>query len=241
MTEPDPIRPRKISEDVQERLLALMREGGLKPGDVLPSERELMSRYQVGRPAIREAMQSLQQAGLIEIRHGGRPRVAEPSLDLLVGQMGLSMQHLLTHSSATLDHLKQARIALECELARIAALRRSDADLADLAALIAAQAKLRAAPERFLETDGLFHRRIAAISCNPLFETLCHGMFNWLRIFHVEYVRSPGLEDLTLAEHRTLLEAITARDADGAARAMRDHLERANRLYHQDNLGSTPS
>ncbi|EPX79508.1 transcriptional regulator NanR [Salipiger mucosus] len=239
MTPSDPIRPRKLSDEVHARLLALIREGRLAPGDALPSERELMARFEVGRPVVREAMQRLAQAGLVEIRHGGRPRVAEPSLDVLVDQLGLSMQHLLTHSAATLDHLKEARLALERELARIAARRRTKEDMTALRAVLDAQEDARETPERFLDLDGQFHRTIAAISRNPLFESLCHGIFSWLRDFHVDFVRSPGQEALTLAEHEAILEAIGRGDADAAAQAMHDHLERAKRLYAPENLASS--
>ena len=86
-TEPAPIRRRKLSDDVQERVLALIRSKALRPGDVLPSERELMGSYGVGRPAVREAMQNLQRMGLVDIRHGERPRVAQPSMEAMVGNM----------------------------------------------------------------------------------------------------------------------------------------------------------
>lgn len=235
MSVPESIRPRKLSDEVQHRLLTLIRENGLAPGDHLPSERELMSRYDVGRPAIREAMQSLQHMGVIDIRHGERPRVAAPSLDGLVDQLGTSMQHLLKHSDTSLDHLKEARVALEAEMARIAAQRRTEADLAALRDILDRQAKARNDPEAFLECDGQFHRQIAAISRNPIFETISHGVFTWMRAFHVEQVRKRGLEALTLAEHRAILTAIESGDSASAAQCMRAHLERANALYHQEN------
>ncbi|WP_281261484.1 transcriptional regulator NanR [Albidovulum aquaemixtae] len=235
MSVPESIRPRKLSDEVQERLLRLICEERLTPGDALPSERELMARYEIGRPAIREAMQSLQHMGVIEIRHGGRPRVAAPSLDALVEQMGTAMRHLLTHSQSSLGHLKEARVSLEAELARIAAAKRTDEDIADLTALLAKQKSARADGEAFLEIDGRFHRRIAAMSGNPIFETVAHGIFTWMRAFHVEQVRKRGLEALTLAEHRTILDAIAAGNGEAAARSMRDHLDRANALYHQEN------
>lgn len=236
MSIPDQIRPRKLSDEVQERLLRLIREEGLGPGDVLPSERELMARYRVGRPAIREAMQSLQNMGVVDIRHGGRPKVAEPSLDGLIDHLGTSMRHLLTHSTSSLDHLKQARTALECEMARIAAERRNTHDIADLRHILSAQSAAQRDSEAFLEHDKQFHRRIAAISGNPLFEAVCNGIFSWMRAFHVEQVRKRGLETLTLAEHEAILGAIERGEPKAAARAMRDHLERANALYHKENM-----
>lgn len=229
------IRPRKLSDAVQDRLLRHIRENGLAPGDVLPSERELMARYEIGRPAIREAMQSLQHMGVIEIRHGGRPRIASPSLDGLIAQMGTSMQHLLLHSESSMDHLKEARIALESQMAGIAAQRASATDVLALTEILARQRASTSDPEMFLELDGQFHRKIAAISRNPIFETLCFAVFTWLRAFHVEQVRSRGLEALTLAEHQAILDAILNADRDGAIMCMRAHIERANALYHQEN------
>lgn len=231
----EPIKRRKLSDEVQERLLTLIRSQNLKPGALLPSERELMAEYQVGRPAIREAMQNLHRLGLIEIKHGERPRVSEPSLQVLTEPMALSMHHLLTHSASTMDHLKEARLLFELQMVRIAAERRSDADMQRLEAILSAQTGLRSDSEGFLRHDGLFHREIAAISGNPLFASISGAVFDWLARFHAEQVRKPGLEQLTLDEHRAILDTIAARDADAAERAMKDHLTRANTLYHQDN------
>lgn len=234
MSLPDEIiRPRKLSDEVQDRLLRLVRDRS--PGDVLPSERELMSEYGVGRPAIREAMQALQHMGVIDIRHGERPRVAEPSLDALVERMSTAMRHVLTHSQSSFAHLKEARVTLEAELARLAAERAGPEDVAALRAVLERQRAAKADPEAFLAVDGAFHRQVAAISDNPVFEALAHGVFEWLSVFHQDAVRKRGLEALTLEEHDAIVEAIAAGDGAAAAQAMRDHLERANALYHQEN------
>jgi GntR family transcriptional regulator, sialic acid-inducible nan operon repressor len=239
MEKPDHIRPRKLYEQVQDRLLALIREGGLTPGDTLPSERELMAKYEVGRPAIREAMQNLQRMGLVEIRHGGRPRVARPSMDVLMTQLGTSMRHVLTHSESSLAHLKEARIVLESEMARIAAQYRTEEDLVELEALLDCQWSVRNDTDRFMDYDGQFHRRVAAVSGNPIFETVVEAIFNWLRVFHVEQVRKLGLESLTMDEHKVIVKAIALRDPVAASRAMTEHLSRANSLYHLENIDVT--
>src|SRR5262245_5423501 len=98
LIEPLPIPRRQLSHDVRERLHAMIATGELRPGDALPSERELMNLYKVGRPAIREAMQALERMGLVAIRHGERARVAEPSLGPIVEQIGDSIRHVLLHS-----------------------------------------------------------------------------------------------------------------------------------------------
>lgn len=236
MTTKNPIPRTKLSDQVQSRLLSVIQTEGLRPGDALPSERELMESYSVGRPAIREAMQNLQRMGLVDIRHGERPRVAAPSFDRMVEQMSETMRHLLVHSSATMTHLKEARATFEMEMARIAAQKHSPGDIVDLRAILAEQERVRLDSSAFLETDGHFHHRIAVISGNPIFASLSQALFQWLAQFHFDLVRSPGLEQLTLAEHRQIIDAIEKSDPEGAAKVTGDHLYRANSLYHKENF-----
>ncbi len=226
----------KLSEGVRRRLLDLIGSGALGPGEPLPSERELMERLGVGRPAIREAMQSLETIGLIEIRHGGRARVAEPSVGRMVEQVGETMKHLLANSPASLENLKEARATIEREMARIAARRRSDGDILRLTELLAEQEAAIEDLPKFRALDGRFHREIAGVSGNPIFTALIDGVFRWLSDFHGELVSVPGLENLTIAEHREILAAIARGDAEAAGAAMGDHLMRANELYRRSNL-----
>lgn len=230
-----PIRRRKLSDDVQERLLELIRGSDFAPGDKLPSERELMRSCEVGRPAIREAMQNLERMGLIEIKHGERPKVAEPSLTRMVEQMSESMRHLLVHSPANLEHLKEARATFEVQMARLAAKKRAQSDVLRLERIIDEQEAASSDSERFLQRDGEFHREIASISGNPIFTSLSEALFGWLAQFHVDLVRQPGMEKLTIEEHRGILQAISERNPEAAGKSMADHLYRANALYHQQH------
>ena len=227
------IQKRKLSDDVRARLLSMIDSGATRPGDVLPSERQLMERLGVGRPAIREAMQALQRTGLIEIRHGERARVAEPSVGRMVDQVSQSMKHLLAHSPATLEHLKEARLAFEMEMARTAARRHAPRDLHRLQDTLDEQAAAAGDTLRFRMLDGRFHRDIAAISGNPIWSALSDALFRWLSDFHVDLVSAPGAEALTLAEHRDIVEAIGSGSAERASAAMADHLNRANAMYHK--------
>ncbi len=229
------MRRQKLSEEVRRQILDLINSGAVGLGETLPSERELMERIGVGRPAIREAMQSLEAVGLIEIRHGGRARVAEPSIGRMVDQVSETMRHLLAHSPASLENLKEARATFEREMARIAARRRSATEIERLAAILVEQSRAAADPVRFRDLDGRFHREIASISGNPIFAALIDALFRWLTDFHVDLVSVPGLEQLTLAEHRDILDAIARGNAEAAGAAMGDHLMRANELYRQSH------
>lgn len=229
-----PIRRRKLSDEVRERLLAQINQGDLRPGDPLPSERELMVRYGVGRPAIREAMQQLASLGLVVVRHGDRPRLAAPRLDLLAEQLALTMRHVLTHDDTILQQLKEARIVVETGTARIAAELRTEAHLEALRDILARQLLARAEPQEFMRLDGDFHAAVAGVSGNVVLSSVVRAVFDWMARFHSHAVRTSGLERLTLEEHEAILEAIAARDPEGAAQAMRDHLTRANALYRQE-------
>ena len=165
----DPIARPKLAELVQSRLLAVIQAENLRPGDFLPSERELMQSYSVGRPSIREAMQNLQRMGLIEINHGERPRMATPSFDRMVSSMTETMRHVLVNSPTTLDHLKEARATFEMTMAQIAARKRTTEDIEDLRAILAEQERARLDSNAFLRADGRFHHRIAVITGNPIF------------------------------------------------------------------------
>jgi GntR family transcriptional regulator, sialic acid-inducible nan operon repressor len=228
-----PIQKRKLSDEVRERLMEMIESGELSPGDVLPSERELMEGLGVGRPAIREAMQALERSGLVQIRHGERARVAEPSMPRMIDQMSDSMKHLLIHSTASLENLKDARLTFELEMARRAAERHTSADIAALMRTIDEQEQSAGRAAAFRLLDGRFHREIAALSGNPIWPALSDALFRWLNDFHVNLVSVPGKEKLTLAEHRGIIDAIATGDSDAAATAMRDHLTRASDLYRK--------
>jgi len=226
---PEPILRRKLSHEVLDRLLSRISAGEFTPGTQLPSERELMDAYKVGRPAIREALQQLARSGIVEISHGERARVVLPTATTIVGQMSDAARYLLSVQPKTLDHLKEVRLFIESGLARLAAERADASSIALLAQRLEDHRK--ADLDEFLDRDLAFHRQIAAMSGNPIFEAALDGMLNWLSAYYQSLLRVVGRENVTLQEHERIFEAIVARDGDAAAQAMVDHLNRAKDLY----------
>ncbi len=226
-----PVARRKLSGEVLDRLLRLIESGAVSPGGQLPSERELMAVYRVGRPAIREALQSLQQMGMISISHGERARIISVTPDTVFEQLNRTARHLLSTSPETLEHLKQARLMFEQAMVRLAVANATDADITRLRAVFARMAATTRGAEEFIQGDMAFHETIASISGNPLFAATSKAMLDWLTHFSVHSVHQPGAEDLTMSEHHVILERIAARDEAGAVKAMFDHLTRANELY----------
>ncbi|MFO1330714.1 MAG: transcriptional regulator NanR [Rubrivivax sp.] len=228
-----PIQRRKLYQEVEQRLLERIRSGELGPGTQLPSERDLMEHYGVGRPAVREALQSLERSGIVEITHGERARVVVPTAERLIEQVAGGARHLLRTQPDMLQHLKEARLFLEAGMARQAAERATDDDIARLRQRQAEHRDALRQLDLFLERDMAFHREIARIGGNPIFPAIVEALFRWAGEYHQAIVRAPGAEDVTLAEHQRLLDAIAARDPVAAELAMREHLMRSSELYRR--------
>jgi DNA-binding FadR family transcriptional regulator len=235
-----PIHRRKLYQEVLDRLMERIRSGEIAPGAQLPAERELMEFYGVGRPAVREALQALERSGIVEISHGERARVVVPTAGSLIEQIAGGARHLLHMQPDTLEHLKEARIFLETGMARLAAERATEDDIVRLRQRLDEHRASMVNLGKFLEFDMAFHREIARISGNPIFPAIVEALFGWASEYYQPFVRAPGAEELTLSEHRRIVEAIAAHQPAEAEQAMREHLTRANALYRQMAAAASP-
>lgn len=230
---------RKLSDDIFDRLKSTILEGEFAVGDTLPSERALMDRFGVGRPVVREAMQALSGLGLIQISHGERARVRALDPDALLRQIDLPARLLLSASPDNLRHLKDARSLLERGTVRAAALNATSSDVDALRGLIVEQRAALGEIGRFIGRDMAFHALIARIGGNPILAATCRAMLGWLRQYHVELLHWSGQENVTVAEHDLIADAIGRGDPDGAEAAITRHLERSSGLYvHRSAYGS---
>jgi GntR family transcriptional regulator, sialic acid-inducible nan operon repressor len=230
----DPIVRRKLSDAVFDRLKSLITSGGLQPGDAMPSERDLMERLGVGRPAIREAMQQLSNMGLLTISHGERAKVRQPTAKSIFQQVDAAAHVMLASSPTSLEHLKQARRFFERGMAREAATKATPADIANLRATLQLQRANLGDANAFIGADMRFHTQIAIITGNPLFEAVSEAMLGWLKQYHTEMLIWTGKENVTLAEHEEIIRCVAAGDPDAAERSMIKHLDRSAALYiHQ--------
>lgn len=217
-----------------------------------------MASLSVGRVSIREAMQNLQRMGLVEIRHGGRPRVRQPTLEQIIQDMGETMRHMLTYADETFEYFKTARLVFEKEMVRMASVARQPTSIARLRQIIVEMDATKAEreewrvhskgnsasqfePDTFIRLDGEFHKTIAAMSGNPVLATIGGALFDWLAFFHLSRLRSPGLERLVIDEHRRIVDAIEAGDPDLAVGRMAEHLNRASAMYQQEHLPRSES
>ena len=231
MNRSEPIVRRKLSDEVFLRLKRLITSGELMPGDDMPSERELMERFEVGRPAIREAMQALSNMGLVAISHGERAKVLQLTAKSIIKQVDSAAKIILSSSKDTLEHLKTARIFFERGMVREAAEKATAENIKLLRATLAEQRGFSGDSEAFISADMKFHTQIAAISGNPIYVAVSEAMLGWLKEYHTEMLIWTGKEQFTLTEHEEIIGRIEKKDADGAEKAMIKHLERSRALY----------
>lgn len=222
---------KRLSDEVSVRLRRSIQSGEFKAGDEMPSERELMERFGVGRPAVREALLTLANEGVIEISHGERARVLEITAQSILSQVDFPAKLLLSGSSESLEHLKSARIFFERGLVRAAAEKAKPKHVAELRQLIELQKSQLDDAKGFIASDMAFHVAIAKISGNPIFPAVSQAMLGWLQAYHTEMLIWTGQENFTLEEHTDIANAIEKGDADLAEEVMTRHLERSRALY----------
>jgi GntR family transcriptional regulator, transcriptional repressor for pyruvate dehydrogenase complex len=215
------LRSKSAAERVVTQIIDLIRSGNLKAGDRLPSETDLARAFQVSRPVVREALRGLAILGVVETRQGGRCFVT----DLTVARLMAPLQFVISLDEASVDSLHQARLMIETGMARQAAGRATEKVLARLDEMVAAGFELTADPLGFRMLDQDFHRTINHLSGNPFLEVVAQSLYE----LGIEYRRiateTPGAIERSAAEHRAIVEALKAGDAEAAARAMSMHLE----------------
>ena len=223
------IERRKLFEQVAAHLQRQILDGTLKPGDRLPPERDLQEQFGVGRPAIREALISLQRSGLIEIANGLRARVAVPTASGLLGGMVPAVQQMLSNPESQ-RHFHAVRALFEVALARHAARGASAAQLDELAAALRQNEAAIGSTASFIATDVRFHYCIAQISSNPVIAALHDAMSSWLTQQRVITLQRPGLDKDVFAAHQRIFDGIASGDPDAAEQAMQAHMEQIEGL-----------
>lgn len=222
---------RKKFEEIAEHLELLIFSGKLKIGDKIPSERELMERFSVGRSSVREALFALQRKGLLTARAGAAARVSKPTADTIIADLDGAARHMLRGPDG-MRNFQHARMLFEVGLARDAAL---NADSDGIAALEVALAANGAADDQaaFEQTDMTFHYTLAMTTHNPVFTALHHALTAWLAEQRAVSARAGATRTEMYLQHRAIYEAIVSHDPSAAQEAMERHLASVASYYWQ--------
>lgn len=216
------VRP-PLYEAIAERVLSHVIQSDLRPGDKLPGERELARRLGVSRTTVRQAMVALQVQGVVEVRHGGGTFLSDldgnsPAVARVVARR------------RRLPAVLEARRALEVPLASLAAERRTDEDLAAIAAGLQQMRDEVAAGEIGMEGDSRFHAAVTAAAHNPVLAELMAVLAENVAETRGESLSQDGRPPRSLADHERIADAIVRQDPAAAAQAMRDHLDHVSSL-----------
>ena len=224
MEEPVLLDRRKLFEQVAAHIEREILTGKLKPGDRLPAERDLRAMFGVGRPAIREALITLQRGGLIEIGNGAPARVAMPTAAGVMAGLMPAVQQIISGPEGQ-RQLQGVRLFMEVGLVRHAALNASDEERGRLGEALEDNRQAIGDRAAFIRTDVGFHYVFAQIIGNPVFTALHNAMSTWLREQRRIALLEPGEDRTGFEAHARIFDAVAARDPDAAEAAMRQHLE----------------
>ncbi|MGA7631293.1 MAG: FadR/GntR family transcriptional regulator [Terriglobales bacterium] len=216
------VKTSRLYEQIVQQVEDSILKGQLKPGDQLPAERDLAQRFGVSRTAVREAVKTLREKGLVEAYSGrgtfvtnGTSQATRQSLDLMIR---VNQQE----GSANLAEL---RLVLEPDIAALAAGRIEEQLLTTMREAVSEMDRNLGDPDGYVEADLDFHLALAEAVGNPLILSLLDSIVGLLReqrsrIFNVE-----GGPQRGQYHHKRILAAIEQRDSDAAREAMRAHLQ----------------
>jgi Transcriptional regulators len=210
-----------LPEEIANRMLMLIREQELRPGDKLPAERNLARMMDVSRPVVREALRALALMRVVDIRRGDGTYITSLEPKQLISHLDF----VFSKDSVALVQLLEARRVVEAGNVRLAALRVTESEVAELQGLVLSLANCIDDPDRFSELDIALHNAVCAAANNFL---LLQFMNIVSTLGRVSRERTGGLREVreaALRDHRRLLEALRAHDPDAAERAMLNHLD----------------
>lgn len=214
--------PDKVATQIRETIVA----HELRPGQRLPSERELGEQFGVSRTVIREALRSLRAMGLIESIGRGN-RVASVNRATVAETMSLFLQG----RPISYEKVHEVRAMVEVEVAGLAAERASDADVGRLQELCDELVHSAGQTERAAEADVDFHRALADATHNELYRILLDAMHDVLLGARRSTLHLEGRIARGARAHRRILDRVRAGDAEGAREAMRRHLQDSLRAW----------
>jgi len=210
----------KVYEEVARQLERHIVEE-LKPGDMLPPERELAEMFSVSRSSVRDAIRRLEAAGLVQARQGTGTVVCEVSSDSLARPL----TGVLVQKRRLVGELLDVRKIIEPPLARRAASHISEEEIANLAQILHRQEDKVRQGQLAIEEDSDFHFNIALAADNSVVLKVLDVLMNLLRETRERSLQVEGRKEKSLAGHRRILAALKRHDPEAAEAAMLRHLE----------------
>jgi len=223
----EPINRTNISKSIVDQVVDLIASGEYCPGQRLPSERELMETLGVGRSSIREAFQALAIMGLIDIRPGQGTFVREITTDVIIRRNVFAP--LLTPEAT--GELVEARLAVEPEIAALAAERYTEGELSAIDDVLTQCGRALDSGEPVYSLSASFHLLVARASHNTVFIRFIETLVNLMAARGARIEEHTDFVRWELTSHRTVRDAVAQRNADAARRIMEEHIVESSRFY----------
>jgi GntR family transcriptional regulator, transcriptional repressor for pyruvate dehydrogenase complex len=202
-----------VTDEAIEKIKAMITSGALRAGDRLPKEADLASALGLSRNSLREAVRALALVNILDVRQGDGTYVTSLEPTALLEALNFIVDF---HRDDTVLEFLQVRRILEPAATAMAADRITAADLDGLRELLDSLGP-NPNPEDLVKKDMEFHRRIVACAGNSVLSSLLESMSGPTTRARVwRGITQTGTVARTLAEHRAILDALTARDAEAA-------------------------
>jgi GntR family transcriptional repressor for pyruvate dehydrogenase complex len=216
-----PVGRGKLFEQIVAQIQGRIERGELRAGDRLQPERDLAVAFGASRTAVREALKTLAQMGLVEIAPGRGVIVTDNTSRAMRSSIRLMLRVGQIESPAYLVELREI---IEPEIAALAAERAGAEHIAALREAVVRMDETLRHAEAFIAADNAFHRTLALAARNPLILSLVDSIVDLLAEQRKRIFFTPGGPERGQVNHRALLEAIERRDVEAARAAMRAHL-----------------
>jgi len=217
-----PIQTERLYEQIVNQIEQRIIAGELKVGDQLPPENELAEQFRVSRTAVREAVKTLREKRLVEIRIGKGTFITNAAPETMRRSLGLIMKFGAANGSS---HLVEVREILEPEIAALAATRITEEFISTMEQAVVIMDTALDDVDIFVEADLDFHLALAEATQNPIIPILMDSIIDMLR----EQRKRTGLVSGGLergqSHHKKILEAVIQRDSQAARQAMQNHLQ----------------
>jgi len=208
-----------LYEEAMVQLAELIRKGRFRPGDRLPSERDLARQIKISRPTLREALRAMKQQGILESRRGaGNYIVGGNPQDL-----ALALDHLALHD------IFELRLLIEPSITALAAQRATLQDISKLEAILHRQAQEITGNKNIADTDVAFHSALAEATRNRALMKIGTTLIQIIAPSRNKSLQTPQRARLSLASHRAIVDAVQSRDAQRARSEMEEHLHSVDR------------
>ncbi|MGD2125844.1 MAG: FadR/GntR family transcriptional regulator [Desulfobacteraceae bacterium] len=213
-------RSTNLYEEAVKTIKDAILSGLYRSGEALPNETALAKQLGISRPVVREALKSLQSRGLLEVRRGTKGGAYVKDLNQVA--FAEDFADLIRLRAITVEHMAQARLFLEPEIIRLAAMNATDQDLAHMERLLSEYCSTPNMDKR-VSLNALFHKLLGRASGNALYAMLMETIMDFTETF-VRTIKPVTRIIHNDSEHREMFEAVRDRDSDRAVEIARRHI-----------------